>query len=40
VAAFGESQPIDTQPKGVYLNGSVLKAISDEAKDDEKRASV
>lgn len=26
--------------EGVYLNGSVLKAISDEAKDDEKRASV
>jgi hypothetical protein len=39
-AAFGNAPPLSQQPKNLYLNGNVLKQISDEAKDVEKRASL
>lgn len=39
-AAFETGPPLGSHPKGLYFNGKILKEISDEAKDAEKRLSV
>lgn len=39
-AAFGTEPPFGKRPKKVYMNGSEIKGIGDEARDDEKRSAV